>query len=173
MYTNKYFPFTLKSITEDRLLFNLLFLYRYLFILFFFSSQMKQMKSTTVLYRYNDISRKNGFYSLNIRHAAITGAIYTLVSIRIRRTMGFYFSQDLYRKTLPIYGFMAKVWSAHLFNTGEKILRCILAHILRLLFIQSVAHFYKHIKYQLHDRIVEGHNKSDCTSCLSHGYRIK
>ncbi|XP_060835325.1 uncharacterized protein LOC132918210 [Rhopalosiphum padi] len=36
------------------------------------------MKSTTVLYRYNDISRKNGFYSLNIRHAAITGAIYTL-----------------------------------------------------------------------------------------------
>ncbi|XP_050521646.1 uncharacterized protein LOC126894569 isoform X2 [Daktulosphaira vitifoliae] len=36
------------------------------------------MKSTTVLYRYNHITRKNNIYSLNIRHAAITGSIYTL-----------------------------------------------------------------------------------------------
>lgn len=56
-------------------------LYKRLCVTFFCFSQMK---STTVLYRYNDISRKNGFYSLNIRHAAITGAIYTLVSTIIR-----------------------------------------------------------------------------------------
>lgn len=56
------------------------------------------MKSTTVLYRYNDISRKNGFYSLNIRHAAITGAIYTLVSTNIHSYTGFYWNQDLHRK---------------------------------------------------------------------------
>lgn len=63
------------------------------------------MKSTTVLYRYNDISRKNGFYSLNIRHAAITGAIYTLVSTNIYVVMGFYESKDLYRNAVPfLYG---------------------------------------------------------------------
>jgi len=51
------------------------------------------MKSTTVLYRYNDISRKNGFYSLNVKHAAITGAIYTLVSATIRKVIGVYRAQ--------------------------------------------------------------------------------
>jgi len=72
--------------------------------LFFFL----QMKSTTVLYRYNDISRKNGFYSLNIRHAAITGAIYTLVSANIYVVMGFYTKKDLYQNVVGTF-FMAKV----------------------------------------------------------------
>lgn len=53
------------------------------------------MKSTTVLYRYNDISRKNGFYTLNIKHAAITGAIYTLVSTRKIRNNRIGFRFDL------------------------------------------------------------------------------
>lgn len=67
------------------------------FILFLCIYFLTQMKSTTVLYRYNDISRKNGFYSLNIRHAAITGAIYTLVSTNKRIVIGFYSSKDLNR----------------------------------------------------------------------------
>lgn len=71
------------------------------------------MKSTTVLYRYNDISRKNGFYSLNIRHAAITGAIYTLVSTNKRIVIGCYSSKDLNRNhrtyTYILFYVMAKV----------------------------------------------------------------
>jgi len=66
------------------------------------------MKSTTVLYRYNDISRKNGFYSLNIRHAAITGAIYTLVSANIYVVMGFYANRDLYQNVVGTF-FMARL----------------------------------------------------------------
>lgn len=78
-----------------------LFLCIYLFIFL-------QMKSTTVLYRYNDISRKNGFYSLNIRHAAITGAIYTLVSANIYLVTGFYANKDLYQNVVGTF-FIAKV----------------------------------------------------------------
>lgn len=78
-------------------------IYSFLFFFFFL-----QMKSTTVLYRYNDISRKNGFYSLNIRHAAITGAIYTLVSMNIHLVMGFYRKKDLYQNVVGTF-FMAKV----------------------------------------------------------------
>jgi len=79
-------------------------MYSFLFLCFFFL----QMKSTTVLYRYNDISRKNGFYSLNIRHAAITGAIYTLVSTNIHLVMEFYTKKDLYQNVVGTF-FMVKV----------------------------------------------------------------
>jgi len=75
------------------------FLFFYVLVYFFFL----QMKSTTVLYRYNDISRKNGFYSLNIRHAAITGAIYTLVSANIYLVMGFYANKDLYQNVVGTF----------------------------------------------------------------------
>lgn len=61
------------------------------------------MKSTTVLYRYNDISRKNGFYSLNIRPAALTAAIYTLVSENINVFMGFYANKDLYQNVVGTF----------------------------------------------------------------------
>jgi len=97
--------------------------------LFSFLFIFLQMKSTTVLYRYNDISRKNGFYTLNIRHAAITGAIYTLVSTYATKWhlclcflysyVEFYLGKDPYRNGTYVLG---RIIRAHI---GSKIAKSV------------------------------------------------
>jgi len=77
--------------------------YFYVFIFYFL-----QMKSTTVLYRYNNISR-DGFYKPNIRHAAITGAIYTLVSTNKNTYLWGFMRTKIYIKMLNVPFFIAKV----------------------------------------------------------------
>jgi len=104
------------------------------------------MKSTTVLYRYNDMSRKNGFYSLNIKHAAITGAIYTLVSTNKHRVRGLFVHsiRNLYRN---ITYFVVKVRQ---FYTVEGSTRSPISQFFLLFFLFIYlhnSHFYMLIIY--------------------------